>query len=70
MFDIRLNETSSELFHMEQNYEDKLLERERQIRAKMNGNEKKNLVVVCLGDPMFRTTFFLVAYFKNYFRHV
>ena len=25
MFDIRLNETSSELFHMEQNYEDKLL---------------------------------------------
>jgi hypothetical protein len=25
MFDIRLNENSSELFHMEQNYEDKLL---------------------------------------------
>ena len=57
MFDIRLNETSSELFHMEQNYEDKLLLRERQIRAKMNGNLKKN---TCC--RVFRTTFFLVPW--------
>ena len=41
MFDIRLNENSSELFHMEQNYDDKLLQRDKQIRAKMNGYEKK-----------------------------
>ena len=50
MFDIRLNETLSELFHMKQNYEDKLLKPSLSMEILSINNFTIKLLSILLSD--------------------